>query len=254
MGAPEPLRHLEKKETPKPAPKPDTSVPETLANVFDVLAWIGKNDEVMNVGTDAAGFFLTAYAQYLKSTATTTTGKLLDAGGAGAMDIAMGTVPFLPVADAIVGAIFKHFGVEGISISDTEATAIRAHMTLLEGLVTWDAAGMEDFHTRSINGEYGPIFQKASEFGEWAKPVTKVMVWPVVEIMRPMDIEGLMAQHRVARESEVQAPEVAMPPSSEQTSMKVTGVAYETIPPLPEPPVPEPPRERNSCGAPRRAR
>jgi hypothetical protein len=45
----------------------------------------------------------------------------------------------------------------------------RAAVTLVEGVLTGDTRGMLSFHEQSLKGEYGAVFQKASEAGDyWA--------------------------------------------------------------------------------------
>lgn len=197
-----------------------------LPKVFDVVTVVG-------VGA-------TFVDQYGKSTARTTLGKLFNAQAAGGLDFVLGAAnPILAGVDAAVGLVAEEvFGVKGISIAETENTAIRSTITMVEGLLTWDSAGMEDFHTRSMNGEYGPIFQKASEAGEWLRHTKVAVVADVaVEVLRPIDFDTIKEQ-LLSRQSE--SPVLSSPVSTEEPGTRTSGVSYETVPP---------PRERNKCAS-----
>jgi len=131
----------------------------------------GVSEAALSHGLEAFAFVMSATGEYMESTDQTTVGKLVDAGGAGAVPLMMAAInPALPVVDGVVGYAFDHgLGVKGISIESTEKTAWRAITTLGEGIITWDDKGMSQFHEKSMHGEYGPIFKAASEAGEyWA--------------------------------------------------------------------------------------
>jgi hypothetical protein len=201
---------------------------DKVAVVTDIMGAFPRFD-AWGPYLDVVGTGATAIDQYNKSTAQTEAGKFVDGVLAGAMDYAIGkSNPLLAAVDSGLGAFAETvFGVKGVSIGDTENTAIRATVTLVEGVITWDEKGMEDFHTKSLNGEYGPIFQAASEFGEWAKPVTSEIVEFFVE-----DVFGGISIHDM---EPLAVPEIQLGSSSEETSMRSSSVAYETVPP-PRPP------------------
>jgi hypothetical protein len=117
---------------------------------------------------DALGSGATAVDQYQKSTATTTTGKVVDAGLAGAADLAFGKAnPIVAGVDAVVGAVLPDGA--NISIGNTMQTSVRAIVTVGDGLVTGNERGMATFHDRSKEGQYGPVFRASSEAGDfWA--------------------------------------------------------------------------------------
>jgi len=119
---------------------------------------------------DVAGGALTAVAQARASTAQTKLGKAADAGGAGAADIAFGTLSTLvlgpagvvvPVVDKIVDvAANKALGIPGLSIASTANGAIRGGVTAAEGALTHREKGTASFTAKAETGEYGPIIKK----------------------------------------------------------------------------------------------
>lgn len=152
-------------------------------------------------GLNVVGFFATAYSQYQQSTAQSGFMKGVDAVGAGAMDVVIGSLeyklgaaaPLLPVVDFLLEkGVEAAFGVKGFSIAATEGTAIRATTTMIDGFLTGDTAGMESFHERSMNGDYGPIFKAASHVGEWLREPGAAVLNS--SALKPIDFDELQME------------------------------------------------------------
>jgi len=111
--------------------------------------------------------------QYGESTSTTTAGKTINAIGAGAVDgVLTKAVPVVAAVDAAASLVLPESVMKkaGGGIGGTLNTSVRAITTVGEGLVTGDTRGMENFHEKSVKGDYGVVFQAASEAGEyWAE-------------------------------------------------------------------------------------
>lgn len=129
--------------------------------------------------TKAAGAGLGAVAgavvEYHDSTAQTVGGKAADAGlnavSQTALTLAGGAVT---IADAGLNLTTKYLlGKDGEAVNKAAggfiggnlATAGRAITSLGEAVITGETAGIEKFNEKSLKGEYGYIFQKASELG-----------------------------------------------------------------------------------------
>lgn len=105
---------------------------------------------------------MTTADQYLNSTAVTPLGKALDSGLATWMDSKVN--PSVALFDAVMGL---YPGADQYTISNHMSTSVRAIVTLSEAIGRWDAQGIESFHARSLGGEYGPLFQAASQAGDY---------------------------------------------------------------------------------------
>lgn len=250
MGGPHPLSYLESLELKIAGAPLGTGLPglggldsllegapNKIAQLSDVLGGM-KRFDAWGPYLDVVGTGATAIDQYNKSTAQTEAGKFIDGVLAGGMDYAVGkSNPVFAALDSGVGAFFEMLGVEGMSMGDTTNTGIRATVTLVEGVITWDEKGMEDFHTRSMNGDYGMIFQGWSMIGDALSPYTSEVVEFVAEdLFAPIDWEAMREQARAEQVAE--APDLVLPSSSEEVGTRSSSVAYETVPP-PRPPDPD---------------
>ena len=91
---------------------------------------------------------------------TTTVGTTTNAVLTGALTVGISKVPPLVIADAITGG----------EVSDHYKGTASVITVTAEGLITGDTTGMESFHEKSKNGEYGTIMREASEAGDyWAE-------------------------------------------------------------------------------------
>jgi RHS repeat-associated protein len=130
--------------------------------------------EKFNETLMAVGAVTSFYAQGEKSTAITETGKILDAviGGAGvslALDLA--TPVRLP---EVTGGLLTLSSIAGLSslggdnnIEGNLQNAVRAIVTVTEGLLLNDSSGMENFHNNSMAGSYGALFEWIGVAGEF---------------------------------------------------------------------------------------
>ncbi len=113
-------------------------------------------------GLTVVGAGLEAYGGFIDSNAKTTGGKALNAalaGGGGALVMAN---PLVAIGDLATP--------KGYKVSEVYRGGAGAISSIAEGMVTGDTRAMNDFHTRSMNGDYGKIMQASSEAGEyWAK-------------------------------------------------------------------------------------
>ena len=113
-----------------------------------------------------AGAVASGVEQYATSTAQTQVGKLADAGINTALQTIAGNKnPVVMAVDAGLELVGVKEG-----IGETIQTSSRAAVTLVEGVITGDTRGMQSFHEQSLKGEYGVVFQKSSEAGDyWAE-------------------------------------------------------------------------------------
>lgn len=135
-----------------------------------------KLAKVFNAGGKAlsvAGPVLNGVAQYGESTAQTKTGKAVNALGAGVVDgVLTKAVPVVAAVDAAASLLLPDSVMKktGGGINGTLNTSVRVITTTAEGLITGDTRGMEAFHEKSKKGDYGVVFQAASEAGDyWAQ-------------------------------------------------------------------------------------
>lgn len=136
-------------------------------------AKVSKLANAASKGLGVVGTGLAAANQYMESSAQTTAGKVVDAGGAAAMDIALGVVSSkTALLDGLLNAVLPDSIIKksGGLISGNLSTSVRSIVTVGESLITGDTRGLDDFHTRSKRGEFGVVFQAASEAGDyWAE-------------------------------------------------------------------------------------
>jgi hypothetical protein len=113
-----------------------------------------------------AGAVASGVEQYATSTAQTTVGKVADAGIATVLQgIAGKKNPVVMGIDAGLELLGVQEG-----LGETMQNSSRAAVTLVEGVLTGDTRGIQSFHEQSLKGEYGAVFQKASEAGDyWAE-------------------------------------------------------------------------------------
>jgi hypothetical protein len=113
-------------------------------------------------GLAILGGGLDAVSAYKNSTNRTTEGKVLNGTLAGLGNIAITANPIGAVADLLAP--------EGYRPSDITRGGSSAISAMVEGAVTGDLRAAQDFHTRSVGGDYGKVMQTASESGAyWAK-------------------------------------------------------------------------------------
>ena len=124
----------------------------------------------------------TGVDQYAESSAQTEAGAQWDGVLAGALNyggsmlstgarigkLKAGT-GVVGAADAVVGMGLEKLGVKKSSLGDMDNTAVHAVTAMGEDLATGDTRASGDFHERSKQGEYGPVFREASKAGDfWA--------------------------------------------------------------------------------------
>ncbi len=106
---------------------------------------------------DAVGGVATAVNQLNESTAQNPALKILDAGIAGAIDVAMGMTPLgpiLPAADSAISAL-------GItSPGDLINALVRGGITKVESFFSGNKEGVETFKAKALTGEYGSLFKR----------------------------------------------------------------------------------------------
>ena len=95
---------------------------------------------------------------YLDSTARTTGGKAANAALSGLGGAAVVSNPLVAAADLLL----PH-GVKPWELFNGASGAIS---TVAEGVVTGDTRGMDDFHKRSVRGDYGMVMSGYSQIGD----------------------------------------------------------------------------------------
>ena len=131
-----------------------------------------------------------AHEEYKHSSAQTTTGKVVDAGLAGATNFALTKTP-LALVDAGMGLLGsglswggEKLGVGGMQDAGeflkhnkpghTLASGLGGAVTAAEGMITGDSTGMENWNKESLAGKHGVILQGYSQIGN-AMANSKVM-------------------------------------------------------------------------------
>jgi len=109
------------------------------------------------------GAAVTAYEQFKESTATTTTGKAVDAGAAAVADV---FIARSPVGLVDTGLYFGEsaLGIDpnGLTVGDNVNTGIRGWVTIVEYGATGDSRGITEFDEKARHGDYGPPAQAIS--------------------------------------------------------------------------------------------
>ena len=95
---------------------------------------------------------------YLDSTARTTGGKAANAALSGLGGAAVVSNPLVAAADLLLP--------HGVKPSELFNGASGAISTVAEGVVTGDTRGMDDFHKRSVRGDYGMVMSGYSQIGD----------------------------------------------------------------------------------------
>ena len=122
---------------------------------------------VLHGGAAAVGGLVNAYNQYEGSTATTQTGKLVDAALAGGVDVIIGeTVLAVPDAALHFGLVAAGIDPRGLTIADNFNAGIHATVALSEGLITGDTTAAATYQERAAKGEYGPPAQALAALGD----------------------------------------------------------------------------------------
>lgn len=187
----------------KPRPSEPMKATDAFALVSDILG-VPPSSARMGTGLNIVGAAATGIGQYQESTAQSTFFKTTDAVTAGFMDWAIGSAPFsldptkaaapwLAVADFALGQVTKEvLGVE-ISASSTGNGAAHALNTFVDGVIRWDEEGMQSFHEKSLNGDYGMIIQGWSMIGEVISQNYEFAPI-VVEMYQPISVDDLLAE------------------------------------------------------------
>ncbi|MCQ3976647.1 MAG: hypothetical protein DPW09_24710 [Anaerolineae bacterium] len=146
---------------------------KSLSKVANRTARISHSLTKFGNGLNVVAAGATAIDQYSKSTTITPFFRGLDTAITARLSFVAGkSHPIAAGVDAAVGLVGDVFDIDIAkhNIADHLQTSIRGTLTLTEAGITGDTRGIEIFHQRSIRGDYGAIFQTASEAGEfWAK-------------------------------------------------------------------------------------
>ena len=114
---------------------------------------VGKGLAALSVGINVADVVANGPTE-------TTAGTVTNAVLTGALTYGVSVVPPLAIADAVTGG----------QVSDHYKGTASVLTVTAEGLITGDPKGMESFHKKSKNGEYGVVMKSASEAGDfWAE-------------------------------------------------------------------------------------
>jgi hypothetical protein len=171
---------------------------KTLFTVFEGIPFFQKS---MSVGTalNVVGAVATGIEQFQESTAQSTFFKTTDAVTAGLMDWAIGSGnPLIAVGDSLLGAATKEiFGVE-INMGSTANGAAHALNTFVDGVISWDEQGMQSFHEKSLNGDYGMIIQGWSMIGEVISQNYELHP-AVVNTLKPFDFDEIRARYEASQ-------------------------------------------------------
>lgn len=131
-----------------------TAVGRALMRTGKFIANPAFQKAVIGFGAAVAGI-----VSYLDSPAATTEGKVAN----GVLGAAAGTLPLLnPVTIAA-----DLFAPKGYKPSEHFKGTAASLTVIGEALITGDAAGLDNFHQRSMRGEYGKLMQASSEAGEY---------------------------------------------------------------------------------------
>jgi hypothetical protein len=138
-------------------------VSEKLADIASTLGdWSAKAADFAqafqllgSLNLDAIGVVGTTVNQFRESTVKNPVLRAIEAGIAGAIDLAMG-VPFGPVLPAIDSGISI---LTGVAPGDVINNGLRAGFTAVEGAITGDRQGTETLQARALVGEYGKVIK-----------------------------------------------------------------------------------------------
>ncbi|MET0555578.1 MAG: hypothetical protein ABW221_21230 [Vicinamibacteria bacterium] len=139
-------------------------ISEKLADVASTLGdWSAKAADFAQafellgfLNLDAIGVAGTTVNQFRESTVKNPVLRAIEAGIAGAIDLAMGMTPLGPVLPAIDSAISM---ATGVAPGDLINNGLRAGFTAAEGAVTGDRQGTETLQARALVGEYGKVMK-----------------------------------------------------------------------------------------------
>jgi hypothetical protein len=121
-------------------------------------------DSVFGAFMNATGSGAATFSQFEQSTARTIPGKAIDAFVGGYTDLTLGQLPFLakstqpwiPVADAIMGALLKRARVD-FKFGDTAGVLVRFSVTGIEGLLTQRKEGLARLKAQAVMGRLGSL-------------------------------------------------------------------------------------------------
>lgn len=113
-------------------------------------------DQLGFLNLDLIGVVGTAVSQFKDSPAKRGYLRALDAGIAGAIDLAMGMTPLkalLPAIDSGMSTLF------GVSPGDLINNGVRAGVTAAEGFIFSERQGQETLQAKALVGDYGKVMK-----------------------------------------------------------------------------------------------